>query len=108
MGSQTLDEKTGQAILTKKKCPHGLFCDERGNNACERCMEHGRTGSYLLGISTGWEQVHKLYAQRAGEAYAAGQDEKAKLLRDLATEAKKTDEARRKDYDRHKAGHEEE
>lgn len=100
MGRQTLDQH-GQPILTDKKCQHGVLSDDRGNNACEQCLEVGRTDSYLLGIAVGWEQVFAEFSKRAGEEYARGSDDKAKLYRDIAKDAKKISEERRADQKRH-------
>jgi len=101
MGSQTLDEKTGQLITTLHKCAHGLFKDRRGNTGCEECYEDNQTSSYLLGIAVGFEQASADFSKRAGEAFSAGRDSEAKLFRDLAKEMMKTSEAKRADQEKH-------
>lgn len=101
MGSQTLDKKTGQLILTKDKCGHGVFKDRRGNTGCEECYENKATSSYLLGIAVGFEQAAGDLLKRAGEAFSDGDDDKAKLYRDLSKELAKTAESRRSDQKKH-------
>lgn len=101
MGKQLLGDD-GQPILLKEKlCSHGVACDDRGNNACEGCSENSRTGGFLLGICSGWDQVAELAKKRSGAAYADGKDDEARFWRNLAKEAKETEAKRRDDYDRH-------
>lgn len=86
MGKQLLG-KDGQADLLKTKfCHHGLYCDDRGNNACEACSEHSSTSSYLLGQAVTYENLVSVFAERAGKAYASGHDDEAKFFRDLSKE----------------------
>lgn len=86
MGKQHLG-KEGQAVLLKTKlCHHGLHCDDRGNNACEECSENSNTSSYLLGQAVTYENLVGLFATRAGDAYAQGDDARAKFFRDLSKE----------------------
>ncbi len=101
MGSQRLDPKTGQLILTAKKCNHGVRRDERGNTGCEECYENHSTSSYLLGISEGFKQVSADLNARAGKAFSAGRDSEANMLRELAKELLKTSESRREDQKKH-------
>ena len=101
MGSQTLDSKTGQLILTKDKCGHGVFKDRRGNTGCEQCYENASTSSYLLGIAVGFEQVSALLSERAGKAFTKGLDAEASKLRDLSGEMAKLAESRREDQKKH-------
>jgi uncharacterized protein YeaO (DUF488 family) len=95
-------DKDGQPILTERKCPHGIFRDDRGNVCCESCLEVGRTNSYLLGIAVGWEQASEEFTKRAGEAFSAGKDEKAHFFRDMAKLCKEASASRRKDFEKHK------
>lgn len=101
MGSQSLDKKTGQPILTKDKCGHGVFKDGRGNTGCEECYENNATSSYLLGIAVGFEQASADLSKRAGEAFSAGDDAKATLYRDLSKELAKIAVSRREDQKKH-------
>lgn len=101
MGSQTLDEKTGQLILTDKKCGHGVFKDRRGNTGCERCYENRCTSSYLLGIAVGFEQASASMLERAGQEFSKGNDDAAKLFRELSKELAAVSTLRRKDQKKH-------
>ena len=101
MGSQTLDKKTGQLVLTDKKCSHGVRKDARGNTGCEECYENRCTDSYLLGIAVGFEQASADLLARAGKAFSAGRDTEANLYRELSKELDKVAEARRKDKEKH-------
>lgn len=96
MGSQFLDKKTGQPILTEKKCPHGVFCDERGNNACELCLEDGRNESFRCGIWSGLKQAADGVRFQSGNFFAKGDDTNARMYRliadDLDKAAKKAEE----------------
>ena len=103
MGSQTLDEKTGQAILLpEKKCPHGLMQDERGNSACELCFDDRLTESYLLGISVGYEQLSEWLRGLSGKAFADGKDDTAHTLRGLFQDAYGQHKEARAKYEAHK------
>lgn len=97
MGTQSLDEK-GQAIFTDRKCRHGLFCDERGNNACERCHEAGRTVSFKCGISSGLEQAALKIRKQAGEFFAKGDDANARVYRLIAEDLDKDAKAAEDDF----------
>lgn len=87
MGSQMLDQKTGQPeFLPEKKCPHGVWQDERGNSGCEECFETKLTENYLNGVSVGIAQMSSALYEKSGKAFATGKDEAARQLRDLARE----------------------
>lgn len=86
MGSQHLGPDGQAELLKDKLCWHGLICDDRGNNACEECSENNGTSSYLLGQAVTYETLVTVFAARAGEAYAKGQDDRAKWFRELSKE----------------------
>jgi hypothetical protein len=101
MGSQTLNKKTGQLILTEQKCGHGVLKDARGNTGCEECYENRCTSSYLLGIAVGFEQASADLLGRAGKAFSAGRDTEANMYRELSKELDKVAEERREDQKKH-------
>lgn len=64
-------------------------------------VEHTLTNNYLLGIAVGWEGVEGWLRKQAGEAFAAGKDERALLLRELATKSKEMAEEARAHHKKH-------
>lgn len=101
MGNQIVGQD-GQPILDKdRKCPHGVFRDNRGNSACENCFDHKTTGSYLLGIAAGYEQLAGWLAKRAGDAFSAGRDADATMLRTLSREVSDDAKKRRAEQEQH-------
>lgn len=100
MGKQTLG-KNGQVILTSKRCPHGVFRDDRGNSACEECYDNRQTSSYLLGIAAAFEEMVLQFTKRAGEEFSAGKDDRAQFYRELAKEAEAHAKSRRQDQVKH-------
>lgn len=101
MGKQHLDKHGQPIIVSDRDCTHGVHGDDRGNNACEECLENGLTSSYLLGQVVGVEEASRLLLARAGEAFARGQDKDANMLRELSKELGKLAEVKRADQKKH-------
>src|SRR4051812_33780316 len=99
MGKQLLDADDQPVLSKEHVCAHGVYSDDRGNNACEACADSGRTARFLLGIAVGWEEVQEWALKQSGEEYAKGNDARASMFRELAKSAKETSRERRKAFE---------
>ena len=72
----------------------------------EEMVEHQQGSSYMLGISSGWEQASGAVREKAGTYFKIGNDAAADLYRRLADELLQTSKERRKDYDEREAEYE--
>lgn len=65
---------------------------------CETCFENVANKNYELGQVVVLEGLPKLFATRAGEAFAAKRDDEARWLRKLSDEFQARAEASRQEY----------
>lgn len=105
MGRQFLDPKGQPVLLKEKLCHHGVYCDDRGNTPCEQCYENANTSMFILGHASVYEDLVKVFAERAGKAYAKGDDQEAQFFRALSKEMKPLGEKERDRREEHDQEH---
>lgn len=97
MGQQSL--KDGQPIYVAR-CPHGIEADDRDNTACEECFNRARGDAYQEGLFEGIRLAAAFFRERAGRAFAIGDDEEARRLRDYAKRLNDLEMQKREEHER--------